>query len=81
MSSYNEKNNKEVKLTTIKKEQFYPNTYPKDLMYSMLNEFGSIIRNKQYTKNQSKKINKRIKRARLEGLFPFCSRHYFGYYN
>ena len=50
-------------------------------MYSMMNEFGSIIRNKQYTKNQSKKINKRIKRARLEGLFPFCSRHYFGYYN
>lgn len=67
--------------TNIKKEQFYPNVYPKDLMYSMVNEFGSIIRNKQYKKNQSKKINKSIKRARLAGFFPFCSRHYFGYYN
>jgi hypothetical protein len=54
-----------------------PNTYPKELMYSMMNEFGSIIKNKQYKKSEANKIRTSIKRARRLGFFPFCSAHYF----
>jgi hypothetical protein len=61
----------------ITKEQFLPNTYPKELMYSMMNEFGSIIKNKQYKKSEANKIRTSIKRARRLGFFPFCSAHYF----
>lgn len=80
MSNYYDKQNVDNQLKKkkpIKKEQFYPNTYPKELMYSMINEFGTMIRNKQYTKYQSNKINKSIKRARFLALWPFCSKHFF----
>jgi len=77
----NEKKNldtrKNSQIKEIKKEQFYPNTYPKELMYVMMNEFGSIIRNNQYSKSESNKVAKKIKKARLAGFFPFCSAHYF----
>jgi len=77
----NDKGNFDLKKSSptkeIKKEQFYPNTYPKELMYVMMNEFGSIIRNTQYSKSESTKIAKKIKKARLVGFFPFCSAHYF----
>jgi hypothetical protein len=66
---------KKIKKTT--KEQFYPNIYPKDLMYSMMNEFGSLIRNKQYSKSESNAIRKAVKRGQLAGFLPFCPRHYF----
>jgi hypothetical protein len=74
---YDNKDKLKSKTKKITKEQFYPNTYPKDLMYSMMNEFGSVIRNKQYSKSESNSIRKAIKRGRLVGFLPFCSRHYF----
>lgn len=61
----------------INKKLFHTSSYPKELMYSMIDEFGSLIRNTSYKKHECKKINLIIKRARLLGFFPFCSAHYF----
>jgi hypothetical protein len=76
--TYTQKRNTSfIKIPPITKEQFYPNTYPKELMYSMMNEFGSLIRNTQYKKSECRNIAKTIKRARTLAFFPYCSAHFF----
>lgn len=78
MSTYYDNREKPKIKKEITKEQFYPNTYPKELMYGMMSEFGSIVRNKQHSKSKNNSIRKAIKRGRLAGFLPFCSRHYYG---
>lgn len=73
----NHHTNNEHRKTNQKKEIFTPNHYQKDLIYNLINDFGSLIRNKQYSKNQSKKIQKQAKRLRFLGVLPFCSKHFF----
>lgn len=66
------------KAAPLTKQQFYPNVYAKECLYSMLNECGSMIRNTQYKKSECRKINKTIKRARYLAFFPYSSSHYYG---
>jgi hypothetical protein len=76
----NNKDKLKSKSKKIIKEQFYPNTFPKDMISSKINEHGSIIKKEkrlQDSKARENKIRKSIIRGRLIGIFPFCSAHYY----
>ncbi len=77
-SKYNGNNGVDTKRKRkIQKEHFYPNHYHKDAMHDCMNEFGSMTRNSYYSKPERKKLANSIKRLRVLGLLPFCSKHYF----